>query len=87
MSASNGPDNMSSQGNSPSPGSAPGAPQALCAECGLLYASAQMLDFCDQCGAPRCRNCAARANDDEGGVYICSNCADALDASGGSGAY
>lgn len=58
------------------------APPALCGECGLLYASDQMLDFCDQCGAPRCRACASRANDDEGGVYICSTCADALDAAG-----
>lgn len=52
----------------------------LCGECGLLFTSAEIYDFCDNCGAPRCRSCAALANDDMGGVYVCSTCADALDA-------
>jgi hypothetical protein len=92
MSAPNGPDILNSAPRAQptevvatQPAQAepqPEAPPVLCGECGLLYASDQMLDFCDNCGAPRCRTCAARVNDDNGGVYICSTCADALDALG-----
>ena len=85
MSAPNGPNTLNSPlGALPAAiqPAEPAAPPALCGECGLLYASDHMFDFCDQCGAPRCRTCAARANDDDGGVYICSSCADALDALG-----
>lgn len=87
MSAPNGPNILNSALSAQPPDIAaqpaePEASPALCGECGLLYASDQMLDFCDQCGAPRCRACAARANDDDGGVYTCSTCADALDALG-----
>ena len=52
----------------------------LCGECGLLFNSADILDYCDNCGAARCRSCAALANDDRDGVYICSTCASELDA-------
>ena len=65
------------------PGAAPDVQPAerawACGECGLLYTSAGMLDYCDSCGASRCRACAARDNDDVGGVYICSTCANDLD--------
>jgi uncharacterized CHY-type Zn-finger protein len=79
MSASSSSDHPLSE--TPRPSDAP--PEArtlLCGECGLLFTSADILDYCDNCGAPRCRSCAALANDDEGGLYICSTCANALDA-------
>ncbi len=79
MNASNGFDRSLSEATGPN--DAPPEERALlCGECGLLFSRADILDFCDNCGAPRCRSCAALANDDTDGVYICSTCADALDA-------
>lgn len=57
---------------------APEESAEVCAECGLLFAAADMEDSCDSCGAPRCRSCALRAGD-SGGVYICTTCATDLD--------
>lgn len=51
----------------------------LCGQCGLQFTSAGILDYCDSCGAPRCRSCAALAGDDMGGVYLCSTCGSELD--------
>ena len=82
MSAPNMPDRPLSE--APRLNDAPDAPpeerSRLCGECGLLFTSAEILDFCDNCGAPRCRSCAALANDDQDGLYICSTCAESLDA-------
>lgn len=57
---------------------APEESAQVCAECGLLYTTSDLVDSCDSCGAPRCRSCAARAGD-SGGVYICTTCATNLD--------
>jgi hypothetical protein len=78
MSASNGsnrPPEVAPQNIAP-----PEERPLLCGECGLLFNVADILDYCDNCGAPRCRSCAALANDDTEGLYICSTCANALDA-------
>lgn len=56
------------------------APPHHCGECGLLFASADIMDYCERCGAARCRNCAALAGDDRDGAYICSTCGAELDA-------
>jgi hypothetical protein len=79
MSASNSFDRPLSETPRPSD-TPPEERPLLCGECGLLFTSAEILDFCDNCGAPRCRSCAALANDDMDGLYICSTCSDALDA-------
>ncbi|HEU0026102.1 MAG TPA: hypothetical protein VFQ25_03225 [Ktedonobacterales bacterium] len=79
MSASSSSDRPSSE--TPRPSDAPPEERTLlCGECGLLFTSADIFDYCDNCGAPRCRSCAALANDDADGLYICSTCANALDA-------